>query len=102
MNDIKEIFKYDNKFEDLLTKLYDDSQCFHEDTCSAVFTNKDGTKSDTLTDSITFRDSDTGTRMDLNIGDAAYIFDTFLDLCPEAIEFFNKFIEYRNLKIVKV
>ena len=102
MNDIKEILKDDNKFEDLLTKLDDDSQCFHEDTCSAVFTNKDGTKSDTLTDSITFRDSDTGTRMDLNIGDTAYIFDTFLDLCPEAIEFFNKFIEYRNLKIVKV
>ena len=102
MNDIKEILKDDNKFEDLLTKLDDDSQCFHEDTCSAVFTNKDGTKSDTLTDSITFRDSDTGTRMDLNIGDAAYIFDTFLDLCPEVIEFFNKFIEYRNLKIVKV
>ena len=102
MNDIKEILKDDNKFEDLLTKLDDYSQFFHEDTCSAVFTNKDGTKSDTLTDSITFRDSDTGTRMDLNIGDAAYIFDTFLDLCPEAIEFFNKFIEYRNLKIVKV
>jgi hypothetical protein len=40
--------------------------------------------------------------MDLNIDDAAYIFDTFLDLCPEAIDFFNKFIEYRNLKIVKV
>ena len=102
MNDIKEILKDDNKFGDLLTKLDDDSQYFHEDTCSAVFTNKDGVRSDTLTDSITFRDSDLGTRMDLNIGDAAYIFDTFLDLCPEAIEFFNKFIEYRNLKIVKV
>lgn len=102
MDNIKEILKDDNKFEDLLTKFDDDSQYFHEDTCSAIFTNKDGARSDTLTDSITFRDSDLGTRMDLNIGDAAYIFDTFLDLCPEAIDFFNKFIEYRNLKIVKV
>ena len=40
------------------------------------------------------------TRMQLNIGDAAYILDTFLDLCPEAIEFFNKFIEYRGMEIV--
>ena len=95
---LKEVFKLSNRD----VKLDVDSQYFHEDTCSAIFTNKDGAKSDTLTDSITFRDSDTGTRMDLNIGDAAYIFDTFLDLCPEAIDFFNKFIEYRNLKIVKV
>lgn len=102
MDDIKEILKNDNKFEDLLVKLDEDSQYFHEDTCSVVFVNKDSVRSDTLTDSITFRDSDLGTRMDLNIGDAAYIFDTFLDLCPEAIEFFNKFIEYKNLKIVKV
>ena len=91
----------DNKFDQLLEELDKDSQYFHEDTCSAVFTNKDGARSDTITDSITFRDSDTGARMDLNIGDAAYIFDTFLDLCLESIEFFNKFIEYRNLKIIE-
>ena len=102
MDDIKEILKNDNKFGDLLAELDEDSQYFHEDTCSVVFVNKDGARSDTLTDSITFRDSDLGTHMDLNIGDAAYIFDTFLDLCPEAIGFFNKFIEYKNLKIVKV
>ena len=38
--------------------------------------------------------------MQLNIGDAAYIFDIFLDLCPESIEFFNKFIKYRGMEIV--
>ena len=63
----------DNKFDQLLEELDKDSQYFHKNTCSAVFTNKDGARSDTITDSITFRDSDTGARMDLNIGDAAYI-----------------------------
>ena len=58
----------DNKFDQLLEELDKDSQYFHEDTCSAVFTNKDGARSDTITDNI---------------------------------EFFNKFIEYRNLKIIE-
>ena len=44
MDNIKEILKDDNKFEDLLIKLDDDSQYFHEDTCSVVFSNKDGAK----------------------------------------------------------
>lgn len=63
----------DNKFDQLLEELDKDSQYFHEDTCSAVFTNKDGSRNNTITDSITFRDSDTGAHMELNIGDAAYI-----------------------------
>lgn len=90
------------QFDELLEKLDKESQYFHEDTCSAIFTNGDGAISNTLDDSITFRDSDTLTRLSLNIGDAAYIFDTFLDLCPEAVDFFNKFIEYRGMKIVKI
>ena len=87
-------------FEVLLDELDKNSKYFHDCSCSATFVNADGATSNSLTDSITFRDADVGTRMQLNIGDAAYIFDTFLDLCPEAIEFFNKFIEYRGMEIV--
>lgn len=90
----------EDKFRQLLEDLDKDSQYFHDSTCSSVFQCESDNKSGTLTDTITFRDSDAQTRMKLNIGDAAYIFDTFLDLCHDSIDFFNKFIEYRNLKII--
>lgn len=88
----------DNEFNILLEDLDNESKYFHENTCSATY-NK---QSISLHSIITFRDSDEETRMDLNIGDAAYIFDSFLDIDEnKAIEFFNKFIEYRKLKIIK-
>ncbi len=88
----------DKEFNILLEDLDNESKYFHEDTCSATY-NK---QSIPLHDIITFRDSDEETKMDLNIGDAAYIFDSFLDIDEdEVIEFFNKFIEYRELKIIK-
>ena len=87
-------------FDELLNTLDKKSKYFHEVSCSCTYINEDGARSDELTDSLLFRDSDTGTIMDLNIADAAYIFDSFLDLCPSAVDFFNKFIEYRGLKII--
>ena len=89
----------DKEFNILLEDLDNESKYFHEDTCSATY-NK---QSIPLHGIITFRDSDEETRMDLNIGDAAYIFDSFLDIDEDknkVIEFFNKFIEYRGLKII--
>jgi len=87
----------DNEFNILLEDLDNESKYFHEDTCSATYVHNSS-----LHDIITFRDSDEETRMDLNIGDVAYIFDSFLDIDEDkAIEFFNKFIEYRKLKIIK-
>jgi len=87
----------DKEFNILLEDLDNESKYFHEDTCSATYK-----QSIPLHDIITFRDSDEETKMDLNIGDAAYIFDSFLDIDEDkVIEFFNKFIEYRGLKIIK-
>lgn len=87
----------DNEFNILLEDLDNESKYFHEHTCSATYIH------DSSHNIIRFRDSDEGTKMDLNIGDAAYIFDSFLDIDEDkdkVIEFFNKFIEYRGLKII--
>ena len=65
----------DKEFDILLEELDKDSKYFHEDTCSATYK-----RSTSLHDIITFRDSDE----------------------DNVIEFFNKFIEYRNLKIIKI
>lgn len=83
------------EFEEKLEKFEKESQYFHEDTCSATYhVNED------LSGYIVFRDSDLGTRMHLNIADAAYIFDSFLDTHQDkAIEFFNRYLDYRALKI---
>ena len=91
----------EEQFNEILDKLDKQSSYFHEDTCSATYS----TNGESIYDIINFRDADTGSHIQFNIGDAAYIFDSFLDIDKDenvAIDFFNKFIEYRGLKIVKV
>ena len=81
------------EFERLRDKFDKESEYFHDDTCSAVFDNKMS-----LDSTVHFRDENVS--MTLNIGDAAYFLDTFLNL-NGSVDFFNKFIEYRGIKIVK-
>jgi hypothetical protein len=95
----------DNEFNKLLDEFDINSNYFHNDTCSAMFVDstycdtKTGKRKFNITDRINY--SDINCDFTFNLGDATYIFDTFLEFGDEAIDFFNKYIEKRGLKLVK-